>query len=516
MNAMKKTRFFCIILSVVIIFSASAPTYASAADSTCDCGYLPTIYVGPLGNTPIIQNAGEENEKQLFRISDETTTQLITALVPALLKLAFTRNYDKFGDTLISTLKDAFGALALDGNGNSAPDVTTNIELPTDPAHGMNKDYYFHYDWRLDPVEVAAQLNSFVQHIKTLTGHSKVHFRASSMGGVVTMAYFDRFGYDDVDACVFQCCPILGTAVAGDLLSQKLKLDGAALYRYGTQAYPPVDAGSTALTVLFDVIYYGGLVGAVMKLGDKILDKLGDRLFDELLIPVFGTMLGLWSFVPDATYEQAKARSLTPETQSGLIAKADYYHYNVQGRAKEILTAAQDAGVRVMIVAGSGMQRTPLVESMNNDSDATVDTMYASAGATVAELDSVLPQGYTQKVTDGHNHISPDMKIDASTCALPEHTWFINGMLHSNSHDGIRAMYNWFTFADEYYDVYSNPNYTQFLQNDKPNLRVIALGNFAPGAEKPVYDEGNSYYDKFQKYVEPVRGTVKGVLDKIV
>lgn len=37
--------------------------------------------------------------------------------------------------------------------------------------------------------------------------------------------------------------------------------------------------------------------------------------------------------------------------------------------------------MRVMIVAGYDIQRTPLVESMDNDSDGTVDTMYASAGA---------------------------------------------------------------------------------------------------------------------------------------
>lgn len=509
-----KRKLLCFVIALVIALGSVLPAFAAA--ETCDCGYLPTIYVGPLGNTPITLDAGTENEKQLFRITDETTLELVKTLLPALLALAVTHNYDKFGDALIGAVDDALGMLALDGDGNSAPNVTTDVELPQNPEHGMNKDYYFHYDWRLDPMEIAGQLNDFIHHVKSLTGHNRVHFRASSMGGVVAMAYFERYGYGDVDACIFQCCPIQGTAVAGDLLSRKVELDAKALYKYGTQAFPPVDLGDTFMTALFDFLYYSGLVNSVMGIGDKILDNLGDRLFDELLTPVFGSLLGLWAFVPDATYEQAKAVSLNPETQSGLIAKADYYHYNVQMRAKEILTAAQENGVRVMIVAGSGLQRTPLVESMNSDSDATVDTAYASAGATVAQLGSTLGDGYTQKVNDGHNHISPDLTVDASTCALPEHTWFIKGMLHSNSHDGIRELYNWFTFADEYYNVYSNPAYTQFLQNDKPNLRVIALGNFAPGAEKPVYDAGTSYYDRFQKYAEPVRSAVKSVLDKFV
>ena len=76
-------------------------------------------------------------------------------------------------------------------------------------------------------------------------------------------------------------------------------------------------------------------------------------------------------------------------------------------------------------------------------------------------------------------------------------------------------MYYWFMYTDEYYNVWSNPMYTQFLQNDKPNLRVIPMGNFAPGATAPEYPEGDSFYNKFEKYVMPVTDTVFGALDKI-
>ena len=74
------------------------------------------------------------------------------------------------------------------------------------------------------------------------------------MGGVVTLAYFNEYGYSDVNACIFQCCPLLGTAVAGDLLSRKLKLDSRALLDYGTGAYQPVDFESTLLYFLFNFL----------------------------------------------------------------------------------------------------------------------------------------------------------------------------------------------------------------------------------------------------------------------
>ena len=502
------------VLSIVMIFCIMMPA-ASAASGKCNCGELPVIYVGPLGNTDIYENADTENERTLFRPSTESIIQIVLKVLPALAKVGFTMNLDHLGDALIEAVGDAFGAMALDGNGNSYENVTVKIDLPTETDHSKGNQYYFHYDWRLDPVEVAGQLDEFVKHIMTLTGHDKVHFRASSMGGVVTLAYFNEYGYDDVDACIFQSCPLLGTAVAGDLLTRKLALNARALLDYATDGYPPFDAESILLWTLFNTLYYSGLVDVVLFAGEVILESQQERVFNELMTPVFGTLLGLWAFVPDCSYEEAKKINLDPETQAGLIEKADYYHYQIQSRADEILNGAMDAGVRVMIVAGYNIQRTPLVETMHTNSDATVDTQYASAGATVALLDETLGENYEQKCTDcGHNHLSPDGVIDASTCILPENTWFIKDMLHSNAHDGIMEMYYWFIYADECYDVWSNPMYTQFLQNDKPNLRVIPMGNFADGAVAPEYEEGDALYNKLEKYVLPLTDKLFSAFDK--
>lgn len=507
-------KLTALILTVLILVSVLTPA-AYAADGKCRCGENPVIYVGPLGNSTIYENPDADSEKVLFRPTTEAILKIVADILPSLVTLPLTHNYDRFGDALIDTIYDSMGAMALDGNGNSAANVSVKLEMPTDTDHGMNKSYYFHYDWRLDPVEVAAQLNEFVIYIKSLTGHDKVNFRASSMGGIVTLAYFNEYGCDDIDACIFQCCPLLGTAVAGDLLCRKLELDGKALLDYGTGAYPPADGESTALYFLFNFLYYSGLVDIVLAAGDKILDELQTKVFDELMTPVFGTLLGFWSFVPDDTYEEAKKINLDPVTQKGLIEKADYYHYNIQCRAEEILKSAVSDGVRIMIVAGYDIQRTPLVETMTSDSDGTVDTKYASAGATVAERGETLPNGYTQKVSCGHNHISPDNHIDASTCILPEHTWFIKGMLHSNCHDGIMKMYNRFMFSDDYMDVYTDPLYTQYLQNDKPNKRVIPMGNFADGAQIPQFEEGNSFHDKYERYAAPVVNKITDTLDGI-
>ena len=80
----------------------------------------------------------------------------------------------------------------------------------------------------------------------------------------------------------------------------------------------------------------------------------------------------------------------------------------------------------------------------------------------------------SQAIDDGHNHISPDNRIDASTCVLPDNTWFVTPMLHSTTHDGHGEMYRWFfENDDEGVNVFSNPDYPQFLENDIDAQKLI-------------------------------------------
>lgn len=501
---MKKVkRIIGVLLAFVMVLCPFSPAvYALVNTGECACGICPQIYVGPLGNNPIIENAGTDEEKQLYRINDEATSALVKALAPAIAELALTQDYNSFGDVLISALKGTFGALALDGEGNSAGNVTCTWNYPTDSAHGKDSDFYFHYDWRLSPLEVAAELNDFIVYIKQLTGHGKVNLRASSMGGVVIMSYFSLYGYDDVDACVFSCCPILGTSEAGDLLCGKIKLDAQLLYKYGTQAYPPYNFENSLYYFLFGFLYRSGIADAVLAVGDKLIEKLGDRLYKEFLTPVFGTLLGLWAFVPDESYELAKRMNLDEAAQPGLVAKADEYHYSVQCRAREILTSAESAGVRIMIVAGCSMGMLPLLESANNNSDCTVDTKYASAGATVALLGEILSDEYISSL-ETDKYLSPDRTIDASTCILPDSTWFIADMLHSNNHDGTMALYRWFMYADEKYTVDSDENYPQYLLNDKKNEKLLPL------TTEEDYKMNDTSVEKIAAYFEMLFATIR-------
>ncbi|MBR3753735.1 MAG: hypothetical protein IKK49_01355 [Clostridia bacterium] len=472
-------RFFkcAVSLVLVLVMSCGVVLQTSAASQQCNCGEEPIVYVAALGSATLYQNAGTEDEKVIFRPETMTYVKLIAKLLIPLVSVIVTKDYDAFADKLIPAVADVFGPLANAENGDSTADITTKEELPTDPTHGFEYSYYFGYDFRADPLVIAKDLDAYIDHVLELTGHEKVRLRASSMGGVMTMAYFEQFGCEKVKSVIFQNCPISGTAVAGDLYCGRLEINEDSLYRYGATALPTImDEGlANFLMILISGLKYSGILGALIDAVNRVVDNCAGRVFDELLIPVFKANCGIWSFVPDEYYLDAKAFMLGDNPNEELEARIDYYHYNVQCKAGEILNGVLDSGVPVMIVSAYGVQRTPLVPTWHNDSDGTVDLKYSSVGATAAYLGESLGEGYVQKVNDGHNHISPDNHIDASTCALPDNTWFVKDMMHCTTHDGHGEFYRWFFENDDNADinVYTNKDYPQFLQNDIPNQKLV-------------------------------------------
>ncbi len=461
-------KFLSVILSLVMVFSLLVPAFA--AEVKCNCGFNPVIYVGPLGSATIYENYGTEDQRTIFRPEAgplvEEAVAVILPVIPALLA----GDYDTFGDALIGFVNSAFGALALDKDGNLTENVYSIDEYPTSSAHGIEYSFYFGYDFRLDPYVHADRLHKCIQIMKELTGHDQVQLKASSMGGVVTMAYIERYGTEDIETIIFQNSPIHGTAVAGELYCRKFEINKDALVNYALDAIPALEQDflQAFLYGLATALDDAGVWTVLLALIDPIIENLLDRVYDETLIPIFGSLPGIWSFVPDEYYEEAKTIMIDAQAQPELVEKLDAYHYNVQTRAAQLLQEANET-TKIYNVVGYNIQRTPLVSAYMNTSDGTVDTKYASVGAITADIRSTFESDYTQAVDDGHDHISGDFMIDASTCALPEQTWFIKDMLHCTTHDGHDKFYEVMLTSDEQFYIDTYEQYPQFMQNNIPD-----------------------------------------------
>lgn len=460
-------KILSLVLCAAIICCAAVP--ASADSGGCNCGFSPIIYVGPLGCSSIVRDAGTSNEQQLWKIDTKFLLSNLGTVLPDISKALLTRDTDLLGDALVEFVNACFGDLALDSDGKSKENVTTpGLNVPQGSRHGPDSDYYFDYDFRLDPYEHADRLYEFINQVKTLTGHNSVKLKCSSMGGVVLSAYLDKYGYDGIDVIICRCCPLKGTAVAGEAFCGKIEINSTSLTRYGEDAIPFLETGFAddfiegSLYALLDVLKAAGVIDGICALGDKLIKDVGDKVFEVALIPVFGTLPGIWSFVPDEYFDDAVEFMKLP-SEGGLHDKVFAYR-NAMANIENNLTEARDNGVKICIICGYNVQRTPLVTLWKSTSDGTVDTKYASLGATCGNVKEPLGDDYLSALNN-REYLSPDNMIDASTCALPECTWFVRNWLHCNGNAGIDELFNLVMTSDDV-SIGAFEKFPQFLEAD--------------------------------------------------
>ena len=469
-------KVLSLILCAVMICCAAVP--ALAEESGCKCGFSPIIYVGPLGCSPIVRDACAENRQVLWKMDTRFILANLTGVLPEVTKALLTRNTDLLGDALVKFVNACFGDLALDNEGNSKDNVTTpELNVPRGDKHGPDSDYYFDYDFRLDPYETADRLNEFINQVKALTGHDSVKLKCSSMGGVVLSAYLEKYGHGGIDVIICRCCPLWGTAVAGEAFCGRIELNSTALTRYAEDSIPYLDTGFAddfvegSLYALINILKGAGIIDGLCALGDKVIAEVGAEVFSEALIPIFGTMPGLWSLVPEEYFAEAVDFMRIP-AQGGLHNKIFAYRNAMANIAKN-LKAAKNDGIRVCIICGYNVQRSPIVTLWRSTSDGTVDTKFASLGSVCGEVKKPLDADYLSALKN-REHLSPDNMIDASACALPDCTWFVRGWLHCNGNSGIDELFDLVMTSPEA-SVASFEKFPQFLEADDNADRVYPV-----------------------------------------
>jgi hypothetical protein len=176
-------------------------------------------------------------------------------------------------------------------------------------------------------------------------------------------------------------------------------------------------------------------------------------------------MPGLWAFVPAEDYEDAKESMFgNNEKYAEIIKKTDYYYENIQTKTIDILKEAKNGGTDIVIAAGYDISTIPVTKAQATHGDYLIDTKYMTLGANCSAITGDLGKNYKQfKASCGHNHISPQNTIDASTCAFPEYTWFFAGNGHNDFGEGYCEFIEWAIRYKGQPTIESNKNYPQFM-----------------------------------------------------
>ena len=469
-------------LLLAVIIALTAFIGVSAASKTCNCDTPPVVFVHGFGAYPLYMDMGTDNETQVFPPNTPSIIKSVPAILKVLNTLLVTGNYSRCAGGLTEVLDNMMGYLACDKEGNSIYNVSPEIPpLPTEDKHKRTDytydthadnhqetaQYNFFYDWRLDPMDNAKKLDTYIKHIKKLTRHNKVVLTSHSQGNTVVAAYLSLYSCTDVEKVIFLSPAFKGLYLIGNILTKNITVDGKSdaftLYLKGLFGN---SFGGKIGYELINGLNKGGVLPFVMKRLQKLLEAEFDNVYETELKSLFGYMPGIWSFCPDEYYTQAKKEMFgNGKGYEKLIKKIDNYHYNVQCKLENILYSCKKKGMSFAICAGYDIPSIPVVPGNEQQSDMLIDTAYMTIGATGAQPGKTLGDNYKQKVNCGHNHLSPDGIIDASTCAYPEQTWFFKGQDHNTFKEGYTQFITDLVLYDGQPTVQNMKNYTQFMTN---------------------------------------------------
>ncbi len=333
---------------------------------------------------------------------------------------------------------------------------------------GEENVYNFSYDWRISPIDSAAALNQYITELKDEIGVKKVNIVAHSMGASVVLAYLAAFGGKSVNNLVFTSPAWQGTSLAGNIAIGNIEFDMFTVENYLVQL---ANVSATTHITAFIISYiatYDGLSKEYFGDINKAVAGILPRLYTDTIIPYIAGMPGFWSLIPAEDYEAAKDFLFAEGMNAELEAKIDAYNgIQEEKNAKSIIEKAMKDGMNFGIVVGYNCQMIPISDEYEQ-SDTIIDVENASGGATCSKYLQAFDDWtniYSQKIKDGHNHVSWDYKIDASTCMFPEQTWFYKNLQHNgyNADYGTTDIVMWLLSANDQMTIESDKeNYPQF------------------------------------------------------
>ncbi len=462
-------KVISIILVALMLMSVCAAGVSAVGDIGVDNGSI-NVHTSR-SKVPIVRLLGDgeplydKEQNKLFHIrsfyfpedEDEDDNELMgsmaNVLLPFLIDGLLTDNWEPYYENLQKEISELLGDARLDENGN--PVNGTGIsearkkEMEDDLSKDLKKgkgyyevnDYRFWYDWRLDPLYTADLLHEHIQKVKAVTGCPKVSIMASCLGTLVTTAYITKYGTDDLHGVGFTGSVSGGAEALSEAISGKFNIDGAAISRMLIDSdYVGEFNVDSLITTSIDLLTAAGVFD-ILEQGVKetLYAKLVEGVTSALALSTFFTWPTYWAAVTADDYDNAMQYVFGPEgsekreTYAGLIEKIENYNTIVRKNYTQTIKSIGENGVNFGAVAKYGFQILPICESNNAVSDQFVSLKRSSFGATTSTIDTTLSDEYIEaRVAEGYgDYISPDKKVDVSTCLYPESTWIMKNVSHS-------------------------------------------------------------------------------------
>ena len=494
---MKKIVSVCLALCLLLSCFAVLP---AAAFTPTGGGSMPLVLLSGDGNTiydesgneapkftDVVTDAftGKNNAADTEEGSDNLKQSVANVLTPFVLGV-ISGDYDEYYEKLEQEITELADGIRMDENGEprygtdiAKSDYETNQKRMTTPnvksRYGVY-DYCFWYDWRRDPMEIADQLDAYIEAVCAMTGHDRIGLTGRCLGSNFVLAYLAKYGYKNrIAGLTIDAGMMKGEDPVSEAISGKFKTDGDSVNRFiADMEFVNHTEFSPVLKEVVDFLEHAQILNAVSTATKKtIYDKVLGGVTSALALSTMFTMPAYWSCVSNEDFDDAmlyvfgEEGSEKRQTYAGLIEKIENYHNTVGLHVDDLLLDFAANGGKVGIIAKYGIQMIPICQSRNLVADNLVSVKNASLGAKTSMIYNTLPKDYVaqQEAAGLGKYISPDKQIDASTCLFPDSTWFVKGAEHSYWTDAENAILYTVATADTQLTV-DDFTYTQFMVYD--------------------------------------------------
>ena len=475
-------RIISVLLCLALLFGAAAPAVFSL--DTAHLTNVPMIYIRGQGlDLGIKQENGTWDKVYPLTVPNGFVRSMLTAdKITNFIKCYYTNNYDWFCDALYEDLKTIFEDFKLDNTGKAANGSTvisdwhkTLTRTTVDGKYPVDK-FAFTYDFRLDPYEVADELNEYIEAVCELTGYEKVAVLGRCLGANEILAYIDKYGNDRFSDIILYASALEGCVEVSHLFNGDVYVDNNGTVRfvddYDINKYINDEQITEFIRAFLHTYNAVGGVKLALNEVNRVYKLVCDNVVPRILRDSYGTMPGYWAMVEDECYDSAKKLVFggVEGEWSELIAKLDNYHNNVALKSEEILQQCADDGINVYNIEKYGFAVFPVVMDTEMVCDSTVNLTLASEGATTAKsFKKPFDKDYMAKAEKNGTakYISPDRLVDASTCMFPDNTWFVKNLRHKTFPDSMNALVCEMINAEGTYTVFDSAEWPQYMVYDE-------------------------------------------------
>lgn len=509
-------KIICILLSAIILLSMPLSALAVELNS------VPVIYIGDMTENALYVNPNKNGSEAALDMSSSAFTGAVSNIVFGLL-LSTLESTDTGFTPVVNGIKTIMDPIKCAPDGTSLSSnvgaweynqpiseytadsiYTDNIKGFLASAEGyVSEDefFFFSYDWRMDPLESAAALKEFIDHVETLTGEKNVSLLAVGYGGVIVNSYF--YEYKDhaaanISSTLLYNCSVLGNAVIGDFMKGRIAriasdedslsgivntINGA---HRGEAFFDFLDDDSLGIisgifenllgegsmqTLISRLALLLGLTIAESQDAHKMIGKAYNTfalnkdkvIYDSFLREYLRNMPGLWALVPEKDMAEAIDFMFGDEFINSTLNEKIASYRTVLAATAETMKEIQYKGVNITVVANYGLQLIPLTISLDDVSDGIESVKYSSLGAVTTD-NSKETDHLPNCINANHNHVSPDNDINAAYCILPENTWFIKDVAHGDmTKEAVADFLVWLLFGISQRHIRENTSYTQYM-----------------------------------------------------